>query len=234
VPLDGNAIYRLSDALSRLGRFKFPARLLPVTRAYFAARATVEKGEISSAMRSLAAAPGELPADAVKLIDAEPLLMPALHTTCVATLLSGGTRVNALPAEAKANVNCRVLPDETLEQVRAVLAGVLADPGIEIRPVSPFARAGASPVEGADIDAVKKIIGEMWPGAPVIPSMSYGASDSLFLRQAGIPAYGMSPIPNTDADGRRAHGIDERIPASGLRTGVEFFGKLTRELAVVR
>ena len=234
VPLDDNAIYRLSEALARLGRFKFPARLLPVTRAYFAARASVETPEIAAAMRALAASAGELPADAVKTIDAEPLLMPALRTTCVATLLSAGTRVNALPAEAKANVNCRVLPDETLEQVRAVLARVLADPAVEIRPVSPFAQAGPSPVEGADIDAVRKIIGEMWPGVPVIPSMSYGASDSLFLRQAGIEAYGLSPIVNTDADGRRAHGIDERIPVSSLRTGVEFYGRLARELAVAR
>jgi acetylornithine deacetylase/succinyl-diaminopimelate desuccinylase-like protein len=153
VPLDDNAIYRLSDALSRLGRFKFPARLLPVTRAYFAARAAIEKPEIAAAMSALAASTGELPTGAVKTIDAEPLLMPSLHTTCVATLLSAGTRVNALPAEAKATVNCRVLPDETLEQVRAVLAGVIADPAVEIRPVDPFARAAPAPGEGAANEA---------------------------------------------------------------------------------
>jgi acetylornithine deacetylase/succinyl-diaminopimelate desuccinylase-like protein len=232
VPLDDNAIYKLSDALVKVGRFKFPERLLPVTRAYFKARAEVETGELARAMRALADSPdGPLPADAAAVIDADPLLAPNLRTTCVATVLSGGTRVNALPAEAKANVNCRVLPDETLEQVTAVLAKVIDNPDIEIRPVDPFAHAGPSPVEGPDIDAVKRTIAKLWPGTPVIPSMALGASDSLFLRQAGIPSYGLSPIAMTEADDRRAHGVDERIPAASLRSGVEFFSDLVLALA---
>lgn len=234
VPLEDNAIYRLADALSRLKRFKFPARLLPVTRAYFAARAAVEKPELSRAMRELSQAPGAPPADAVKVLDADPLLAPNLRTTCVATILSGGTRVNALPAEAKANVNCRILPDETLESVRAALSAAVADAGVEIKAVGDFESAGPSPVDGPDVETVKKVIAKEWPGAPMIPYMMFGATDSRFLRQAGIASYGLGPLPMTDADNRRAHGIDERIPASSLRAGVEFFHKLALALAAAR
>jgi acetylornithine deacetylase/succinyl-diaminopimelate desuccinylase-like protein len=159
------------------------------------------------------------------------VLAASLRTTCIATLLSAGTRVNALPAEARATVNCRILPDETAADVQSTLARVLADTAIEITPTEEFGFGTPSPLEGPAPAAIAKIAGEMWPGLPVIPFMSRGATDSRFVRAGGIPAYGVSPIPETDADARRAHGVDERIPASGLRTGVEFLHRLVLELA---
>lgn len=117
VPLDDNAIVRLGRAIVRLGEHRFPARLIPVTRAYFEARAALEPPEMTEAMRKLVAAQGELPADLLKVLEADPAVRADLRTTCVATVLSGGTRVNALPAEAKLNVNCRILPDETPRDV---------------------------------------------------------------------------------------------------------------------
>jgi acetylornithine deacetylase/succinyl-diaminopimelate desuccinylase-like protein len=231
VPLPDNAIYRLARALVRLADHRFPARLLPVTRAYLAARAPFEPPERARAMRALADAAGALPADALAALDADPVLSASLRTTCVATLLEAGTRVNALPAEARASVNCRILPDETPEQVHATLAQVLADPALEIRPTEEFGFGTPSPLDGPAPAAIAKVAGQMWPGLPVIPFMSRGATDSRFLRARGIPAYGLSPIPATDEDARRAHGIDERIPADGLRTGIEFLHRLVLELA---
>jgi acetylornithine deacetylase/succinyl-diaminopimelate desuccinylase-like protein len=231
VPLPDNAIYRLAKALARLADHRFPARLLPVTRAHFAARAPFEPPERSRAMRALADAGGALPAEALAVLDADPVLAASLRTTCIATLLSAGTRVNALPAEARATVNCRILPDETAADVQSTLARVLADTAIEITPTEEFGFGTPSPLEGPAPAAIAKIAGEMWPGLPVIPFMSRGATDSRFVRAGGIPAYGVSPIPETDADARRAHGVDERIPASGLRTGVEFLHRLVLELA---
>ncbi len=231
VPLPDNAIYRLARALARLADHRFPARLLPVVRAHFAARAPFEPPERGRAMRALAEAKGELPADALAVLDTDPVLSASLRTTCVATLLSAGTRVNALPAEARASVNCRILPDETPEQVQRTLVQVLGDPALEIQPTEEFGFGTPSPLDGPAPAAIAKVAGQMWPGLPVVPFMSRGATDSRFLRARGIPAYGISPIPVTDADARRAHGIDERIPGGGLRTGVEFLHRLVLELA---
>jgi acetylornithine deacetylase/succinyl-diaminopimelate desuccinylase-like protein len=234
VPLEDNAIVRLARGLAKLGDHRFPARLLPVTRAYYEARAELEKPELAAMMRKLVAAQDELPADALAALEADPAIRADLRTTCVATLLSGGTRVNALPAEAKANVNCRILPDETPADVRRQLAEVLGDPALEIRPVGSFGSAGPSPLDGPGPEAIRKVAAEMWPGVPVIPTMSRGATDSRFLRQAGIPAYGMRPIAATEEDSRRAHGIDERIAIASLRPGLEFYHRLVLDLAAKR
>jgi acetylornithine deacetylase/succinyl-diaminopimelate desuccinylase-like protein len=231
VPLPENAIYRLASALTRLEGHRFPARLLPVSRAHFAARAPFEPPERARAMRALADAKGALPADALAVLDADPVLQASLRTTCVATLLSAGTRVNALPAEAQATINCRILPDETAEDVQQTLARVFADPSLAIEPTEEFGFGTPSPLEGPVPAAIASVAGGMWPGLPVIPFMSRGATDSRFVRAHGIPAYGIDPIPMTEDDARRAHGIDERIEASGLRTGVEFLHRVVLALA---
>lgn len=231
VPLADNAIYRLSRVLDRLGRHRFPARLLEVTRAFLEARAALEPPELARAMRRLSRSKGGLPAQALRIVEVNPTLSATLRTTCVATLVSGGTRANALPSEAKTNVNCRILPDETQESVRTRLLEVLADPQVEVRRVEDFRAAGPSPLGGPGPEAIRKVAQGMWPGLPIIPSMSRGATDSRYLREAGIPSYGIHPVALTEEDGRRAHGIDERIPASSLRSGVEFLHKLVLELA---
>jgi acetylornithine deacetylase/succinyl-diaminopimelate desuccinylase-like protein len=230
VPLSENAIYRLAAGLERLGRHRFLPRLLPVTRAYLAERANVEAPELAAAIRTLVSVDGPLPAAAVGVVDADPVLSALLRTTCVATLLTGGTRVNALPAEASANVNCRILPDQKVDDIQRDLRGVLADTTLEVQPVEDFSHAEPSPLEGPGPAAIRKVVGEMWPGVPVVPSMSLGATDSRFLRARGVAAYGINPIANTEEDDRRAHGVDERIPAASLRTGLEFLHRLVLEL----
>jgi acetylornithine deacetylase/succinyl-diaminopimelate desuccinylase-like protein len=115
--------------------------------------------------------------------------------------------------------------------VAAVLARVIADPAIEITPTQEFGFGTPSPLDGPVPAAVAKVAEQLWPGLPVIPFMSRGATDSRFVRARGIPAYGISPIPLTEADARRAHGSDERIPTAGLRTGIEFLHRLVLELA---
>jgi acetylornithine deacetylase/succinyl-diaminopimelate desuccinylase-like protein len=234
VPVPGNAIIRLSTALSRLGGFRFPARLLPATRAYFAARAKVESGSLAAAMQKLASAQGPLPEDAVAVIDSNPLLAPNLRTTCVATTITGGSALNALPAEARATVNCRILPDETIQQVRDTISSALGDPGITVTPIGASDHAGASPLDSDDLNTTRQVLAEQFPATPVVPLMGLGASDSLYLRRIGIPAYGLSPLPISEEDSRRAHGIDERIPVASLRKGVEFYLQLVLALAAAR
>jgi acetylornithine deacetylase/succinyl-diaminopimelate desuccinylase-like protein len=234
VPLDDNAIYRLARALDRLSKHRFPVRLLPVTRAFFGGRAEREPPALAQAMRLVANSKGRPPARALAVLEADPILRANLRTTCVATLLGGGTRVNALPAEARANVNCRILPDESPEDVRRQLVQIFDDPQLEVRAIDDFAHARPSELEGPGPAAVRKVVGEMYPGLPVIPSMSRGATDSRHLRAAGIGAYGFSPIASRESDTRRAHGVDERIPAGSLRSGVELLHRLVLELAARR
>jgi acetylornithine deacetylase/succinyl-diaminopimelate desuccinylase-like protein len=234
VPLADNAIFRLAGGLERLSRHAFPARLLPVTRAYLEKRSTVEPTEIAEAMGALAGAEGDLPAKALQTLETSPVMRALLRTTCVATLVSGGTRVNALPSEARANVNCRILPDEKPEELQRKLESALGDAALEVKPVEDFGRGGSSPIEGSVPEALRKVAAEMWPEAPVIPTMSLGATDSRFLRSAGVAAYGINPIANTEADARRAHGVDERIPVGSLRAGVELLHRIVLELAAAR
>lgn len=231
VPLGDNAIYRMSRALSRVGRHTFPARLLPVTRANLTARAAEEHGPLADAMKALASAKGALPDDALEVADGDPGLAANLRTTCVATTIEGGTRVNALPAEVRANVNCRILPDETIREVATELVRIIGDPEVEIESDGEFGYAAPSPLDGPGPDAIRAAAEDMWPGLPIVPFMSRGATDSRFLRAKGIPAYGIDPLALTEEDGRRAHGIDERIPADGLRPAVEFLYRVVIELA---
>src|SRR5690606_18522821 len=148
-PHGDNAIYRLAAALERLAKHTFPARMLPVTRANFEARAALEQPPLANALRKLAAAEGELPADALEVIDRDPSLAATVRTTCVATLLEGGSRANALPAKATATVNCRILPDETVEDVKRELERIIDDPKLEVAVVGEFGSGEPSPLDGA-------------------------------------------------------------------------------------
>ena len=234
VPLPENAIYRLARALDRLARQRFPARLLPVTRAYLDARAAVEEPSLARAMRAVAAAKGRLPIGALAVLDRDPMLAASLRTTCVATTIVGGTRRNALPADATANINCRILPDETVIDVQRTLTRVFGDEGLEIHPTDEFGHAEPSPMTGEGPAAIRRVLDTTSPGVPIVPFMSRGATDSRFLRAAGIPAYGFSTIATSEADARRAHGVDERIPLASVRPGIEFLHRLVLDLAAAR
>ena len=231
VPLADNAIYRLSRALDHLGRYRFPVRVLDVTRAYFRARADVEEEPLRAALRAAAAAKGAVPPAALATLEANPMLAASLRTTCVATTVNGGTRANALPSEARANVNCRILPDESIEAVQRELTRVVADPAVTIEPINTFGSGPPSSLAGPLPAAVRKTAAAMWPGKPIVPLLSLGATDSRFVRAQGIAAYGLNPIALSEGDARRAHGIDERIPIASLRPGLEFFYRLVNELA---
>jgi acetylornithine deacetylase/succinyl-diaminopimelate desuccinylase-like protein len=234
VPKPDNAIHRLAGALQRLAAYRFPPHMLPVTRAYFRARAAVEPPALAAALRTAAGSKGPIPEAALRTIERNPALGFSLRTTCVATRVAGGTRVNALPAEAHADVNCRILPDESTDDVRRTLVKVIGDPGLAVEMLEPFGSGPASDVEGEGPEAIRKIASETWPAAPVIPILSLGATDSRFLRAAGIAAYGLNPIALTEDDARRAHGVDERIPVASLRPGLEFFHRLVLEIAAAR
>ena len=232
VPRPDNAIYQLVHALGALERFKFPVQLNEVSRAFFERTAALETPAVGAAMRALVANPADSAASAV--VSADPRYNSMLRTTCVATRLSGGHAYNALPQTATANVNCRIVPTQTPEEVRATLARVFADTGIRITatvPIREKSGAAPSPLTAEVMGPVTEITRSMFgANVPVIPVMSTGATDGRFLRAAGIPTYGVSGIFSDPTDAR-AHGRDERLLVKSFYDGQEFLYRLVHRLA---
>ena len=152
-----------------------------------------------------------------------------MRTTCVATRLDAGHADNALPQRAAALVNCRILPGEAPEEVLETLRRVVADEKITITPTNDATPSPPSPLTAEVLGPIEQITEDMWPGVPVIPTMSTGATDGLYLRQRGIPVYGVSGI-FSDVDDVRAHGQDERILVRSFNDGLEFLYRLTKAL----
>lgn len=228
VPRRDNAIYRLADALARLGRFEFPVRLNETTRTWFERAAALEDAATAADMRALAA--GTADAATVARLSAKPPYNSQMRTTCVATMLSAGHAPNALPQTARATVNCRLLPGEPIAEVTATLRRVLADDAIAVQPLGDFGSAPASPLRPDVMQAIGKLGGEFWPGVPIIPSMSPGATDSRFLRQLGIPTYGHSGLAGEIGD-NRIHGRDERLLVKSFYEGLEYLYRLVKMLS---
>ena len=232
VPRPDNAIYSLADGLGRLARYRFPVQLNPVSRTFFERTAALETPETGAAMRAIVANQEDSAAAAILSRDARYNSM--LRTTCVATRLSGGHAYNALPQTATANVNCRIVPTQTPQEVRAMIARVVADTGIHItETVEIREKSGAapSPLTAELMDPITSITHSMFgANVPVIPVMSTGATDGRFLRAAGIPTYGVSGLFGDPADSR-AHGRDERMLVKSFFDGQEFLQRLVHELA---
>ena len=228
VPRADNAITSLAQALLRVAKLQFPVKLNPVTREFFSKTGELEEPAMGRAMKALVANPGDQAAAAV--VAADPRYSSMLRTTCVATMLSGGHATNALPQLAEANVNCRIYPDETAEQVRGVLAGAIADTAVQVIIRSQRPPAPPSPLLPEVMEPVGRITRELFGNVPVIPVMSTGATDSRFFRQRGVPAFGVSGLfldPTVDA---RAHGRDERMRVQSFYEGQEFLYRLTKAL----
>jgi len=228
LPRKDNAIYRLAEGLARVGKYDFPVNLNDTTRAWFERAAPFEDPQTAADMKALAA--GRADAATLARLSAKPAYNAQMRTTCVATLLSGGHAPNALPQSARANVNCRVLPGEPIAEVAATLKRVLADEAIEVKQAGDFGSAGPSPLRPDVMQPIEKLTAQFWPGIPVIPSMSTGATDSRFLRAIGIPTYGHSGLAG-DIDDNRAHGRDERVLVKAFDDGVEYLYRLVKTLA---
>ena len=237
LPVPDNAIYHIADALSRLEHAPFPFELNEVTRTYFERRATLETGQIAEDMRAiLRTPPGEA---AIARLSRDARYNSTMHTTCVATRLSGGHANNALPQLAQANVNCRILPGHSAEDVRQKLIAIFADPQVTVHFVDgAYNVTDRAPDKTAFPPILPKpeilrplehVAAQMWPGVPVIPDMETGASDSIYTIAAGIPTYGVNGVA-IDQDDIRAHGKDERVRISSFYDGVEFYYRYLKEL----
>ena len=227
LPRKDNAIYRLAEGLVRLSKYDFPMNLNETTRIYFAKTAETESKQNADDIRAILA-PQPDPAALARLSEI-PGYNAQLRTTCVATMLHGGHAINALPQLATAGVNCRILPGEPVEGVQAQIERALADKRIEVKggkaTLSP-----PSPLNEEIMGSIEKLSKEFWPDAAVVPVMSTGATDGLFLRNAGIPTYGHSGL-GADVDDNRNHGKDERVLVKSFYEGQEYLYRLVKMLA---
>jgi acetylornithine deacetylase/succinyl-diaminopimelate desuccinylase-like protein len=228
LPEPDNAIYRLAAGLGRIAKLSFPVRLNATTRAYFAAMAKMQSGQKQRDM--IAMTQPKPDREAIRRLEASMFDNAMLHTTCVATIISGGHAENALPQRAQATIQCRMLPDDTQASVQATLVRTLADPAIKVSVITPAAPGPESIPTPAIMRKVTAVVESMWPDVPVVPDMDAGASDSKYTRGARIPSFGISGL-FTDIDDNRAHGRDERIPIDGFYQDVEFTYRLMKTLS---
>ncbi|HEX8449055.1 MAG TPA: M20/M25/M40 family metallo-hydrolase [Allosphingosinicella sp.] len=226
-PVRENAIYRLADALVKIRAHDFPVESNAATRGYFGAMAKLLPGPSSPAMAAFAADPSDQAA-AAALAAADPAWNAILRTTCVATLLEGGHATNALPQRARANVNCRIFPGNSVEQVRQALERAVGDPQVAITKLETrSAISPPPPLTERVLGPARKVAAEVFPGVPLVPLMAAGGTDAAFLTPAGIPTYGISGI-FSDKEGSHAHGLDERIRVKSLMDGREFLYRLVK------
>lgn len=228
-PFKDNAIYHLADGLSRLGQFSFPFKLSPVTRAYYERMSTIEKGQVAQDMKAILQDPPDQAA-LDRLYAVSPVHNSTVRTTCVATKVDAGHADNALPQRARATVNCRILPGEPIAEVQATLQRVVADDKIKITRIGDGVDSPMPPMTPVLMTAVEEISSAMWPGVPVVPTMSTGGTDGRFLNNAGIWTYGISGMFH-GPEGSGAHGLNEHIRVKSLYDGQEYLYRLGKRLA---
>lgn len=229
IPIRDNAIYQLADALTKVRDYEFPVKLTATTREYFARSGATRGDDLGRAMVALSKDPAD--AKAEKVVSADRSFHSMLRTTCVATLLEGGHANNALPQHAAANVNCRIFPGETPQGTLETLERVVSDPGVKITLVPPVRPLAVEPpLDPKIIGPAEKLVEKYFPGVPLVPQMSTGATDGIFLEAIGIPVYGV-PGGWGDPDGNGAHGLNERRGVRSVFVGRDFLNDLIKAYA---
>ncbi len=228
-PRKVNAIDELAAALLRIRAYQFKPELNDLTRAYFLKAADHMDAKLGPAMRAFAADPAN--SQAIATLSADPAMVGKIGTTCVVTLISGGHAENALPQRAEANINCRIFPGHPREAIMAELARVADDPQVQFRDATEGSVATPpSPMRPDFVAAVETAMASVYPGVPVFPSMSSGASDSMWFRHEGAPSYGASPVFMKDSD-NFSHGLNERAPVAAIAPAIDYYLSLIPALA---
>lgn len=225
-PVPDNAIYHLAHALVRVEGYDFPVTFNDTTRDFFTRMAAIRGGEEGAAMKAIVANPSD--ADARAVLERDAGWNSILHTTCVATMLDGGHATNALPQRARANVNCRIFPGTSSEEVRQTLIQAIGDPKVSV--TIPEVRSGAAPPPPLDakvLGPAEALGAKMFPGVPQVRIMQAGGTDGAFLTPVGIPTYGISGM-FLDADLNGIHGLNEKAGVAALYKSRDYLFELMK------
>ena len=214
-----NAIYQLMAATKKVSALSFPIQVTPVNREYFRITGPILGGEIGKAMSAVAKDPNDQAA--LKVLQADPSYNASLHTTCVATQLQAGHAPNALPQRATTTLSCRVMQGTTPEQVKATLDETIGDPNVKVSIVRRREGSSAPPLTDEIMAPIKAQAAKMWPGVPIAPLMTAGATDGRFLMNAGVPTYGLSGMFAKSGE-TNAHGLNEKLRVQSLYEGARF------------
>ncbi len=228
-PVRDNAIYVMADAVAKVRDHEFPLEMNETTRAFFARAGAIRPDSMGKAMVALAANPQDKAAEAV--VNTDKMLRSMLRTACVATLIDGGHALNALPQTVTANINCRMFPGRTADETQAALTAAIGNPAVRIEQTKrgkPIAKA--PPMTPWLIGTMETLSARHWPGVPVVPTMSTGATDALYLAAVGIPTYGVPGIWG-DPDGNGVHGLNERLEVRSLMQGRDYLYDLVMALS---
>jgi acetylornithine deacetylase/succinyl-diaminopimelate desuccinylase-like protein len=235
VPLPDNALAALARAVARVHAWPVPVKLNETTRLYFEKLALIEEDSTMRAAMQAVSRPGADPATidrAAAVLARDPLHNAVLRTGLSLTLLNGGIRSNVIPSEGTATFNVRVLPNDDITAVVAGMNRVAAEPQVTFKlDGAPVASPPPSPVSTALYQAMEHAATAMSPGTVVIPFMSTGATDGAVLRAAGIPTYGILPMPLPMEDELRMHGDNERVPVPALGWAAEYLYRILIEVA---
>jgi len=228
VPRADSAISRIARSLVALQQHRFPVDLNETTQTFFERSLySLAEDEAELIARILAGERGDEISDA---LDARPYFNALLRTTCIATMLSGGHAENAIPQTATATVNCRVLPQSNEEAVRDTIESLASPNAVAVTQIAPFRPSPPSPLRPEVVGPITDVAQEFWPGITLLPEMSTGATDGLFIRNVGIPVYAVSAIAE-NPDDIRAHGQDERIGIEAFERATEYWYRLVRHLS---
>lgn len=229
-PRPENAIVQLAKALENIGNYHFAPEQNDLTKAYFEKAAQFESDpKLAAAMRAFAL--NFKDKKALKVLQANPSYVGKVGTTCVPTMVTAGHAPNALPQRASANVNCRIFPGHTREEIRKVLEKIAGVEQVKVTDATgeDTIFAPASPMRADFVAAITKSMNLINPGLPIIPSQASGASDSMWFRAIGVDSYGASPIFSKDSDDF-SHGLNERVHLSNTRPGINYYLSLFSEL----
>ncbi|HTR46512.1 MAG TPA: M20/M25/M40 family metallo-hydrolase [Verrucomicrobiae bacterium] len=232
MPRPDNAVAHLAAAIAKISAYEAPVQFNAVTRAYFSGLAPTQDEETSKWIRALDT-PDRGDHAARWLSSADVSWNAMLRDTISPTMLQAGIRPNVIPSEARAVLNIRLLPGNMIDPLLAKLQQLVNDPQIrfEIEPGAGESTPSSSTTSDL-YNSIAKVAGKEFPGAPVLPLMSTGFSDSMELRMRGVQAYGLIPFPITKEDDLRMHGDDERIPVDSFRKGVDFLDSIVSDFAV--
>jgi acetylornithine deacetylase/succinyl-diaminopimelate desuccinylase-like protein len=236
-PVKDNAIYHLAAALTRISSYDFPVQFNDANRAYFTGMAKIQAGkgntDVANAMNAFLGNPNDAQALAI-VANKDPSWNATLRTTCVATMLDAGHATNALPQRARANVNCRIFPGESVEAVRAKLEELVADPAVKVITLETRGPTAAPPpLTPAVMAPIEKLTAQFWPGVPVLPILQAGATDGEYTNAVGIPTYGVEPV-FIGPDLGHIHGLNEYVGITSVMEGREFLYYLVKAYAQER
>jgi len=234
MPRPDNAVVHLAAAIAKLGTYQVTGAPNTITRRYFEQLAKVEEDDTAKWMRAL-----EQPerADlAVKhLSEQSPMWNSMLRDTVTPTMINAGFRNNVIPSQATANLNVRMLPGHSIDELIGQLGKVVNDPQVNLKLSSdPGENSPPSDITSALYKTIERITPQEFPGAIALPFLSTGATDSASLRLHKVQAYGLNPFPVTEADDARVHGDDERIPVESFRKGVMFLYHIVSDFVATK